>query len=644
MKKTLLVLTLALPGIATGVVLAPPAALAQTPPKPKKLTKDDVVKMVHAGIPENVIISKIKNSGSVFHLEVADMIALKKVGVSDRVLEAMVNTEMGAGRPEATPTPAPQPTGGGSGGNSEEESILGGGPPTDNGTSGGEEGGGSVFGSGQNVSLSQAAGLFRDQKWPEASDALFNLIENNKLNNPSDLADAQQHLGDSLYHMGLYQSALYYYLDAIHNGAQTRAFGPSLARVIELSDKLRDDRRLLQELQNIQPAQIPAELRRDAGYFYGQLFFRKEDYDGAKRALHAVGKDSPYYGKARYTEGVIDSLGDDIPGAVAAFRDSINAGGAPAPMSKVSSGDNAPDVVEDEARLAVARTLYAAGKYDQAVKAFRDVSQDGNEWAPSLFDNAWALYKNGEFGSSLGNVLSTRSPFFDAYYEPEGMILEAIVYYRLCLFPQANMTINKFVSTYGPYFRKIDSFNKQAASRPPEQVFAFLKDFVDSPKGKAASFMPYDLMLTVAQDGKISDILYHLRAIEYEQARIRDIGPWRGTRVAQACMDQMNGHKESLQKLGGKLVQLEFENQYDKLNDLLAQAKTIRFEITLGEKNALEQSIIHGTGAATGAVQGHTHDVDVHVPDDHYYWPFEGEYWKDEIGYYQFAVEGECAK
>ena len=92
----------------------------------------------------------------------------------------------------------------------------------------------------------------------------------------------------------------------------------------------------------------------------------------------------------------------------------------------------------------------------------------------------------------------------------------------------------------------------------------------------------------------------------------------------------------------GKLIMREMEDQDDKLDNLFAQAKTIRFEITLGEKEALEKSI--SSGQRETSLEGHGNESKIIVPDDHYYWPFEGEYWKDEIGYYRFAVTGECIK
>ena len=650
MRKILsLVLGLALAMSATGAAVARDGdvLVAQAPPKgTKKLTKDDVIKMSKAGIPDSVIIGKISKSGTVFNLEVSEIVALKKAGVSEKVIEAMVNTEMNEGRPETTKkpsgtgtpragrTPTPPP--------SEEEEILGVTPPTD----APEEGG--VWGGAAGGNMAQAAALYRDGKWDQASDMLFGLLEAGRVP-PKDVPEMQKRLADCLYAMGLFQSALYYYQDAVEGGA----YASGLPRTIELSDRLKDDRKLLQMLDAIKPGDIPAELRRDAGYFYGQLYFRKaqsqepgtpgynDEVSRAKKALGAVPKDSKFYGRAKYTEGVIQSVEGSNEAALNAFREAIAAGDGANAAERNAKGN--VDAVEQQARLAIGRTLYQAEKYDQAVNAFREISRDGTRWGPSLFENAWALHRDKEYGFALGNILSTKAPFFESFYEPEGKILEAIVYYRLCLFPQASATINSYFQQYAPVHAKIKAFRKQAAARPPEQVFAFLKDFVDSPKGKAASFMPSDLMLAVAEDGKIADILYHLQAIEFEQQKIRDIGAWRSSRVAAAVMDQMNGHKASLQKLGGRLVLNEFEVQDNKLDELNAQAKNIRFEITLGEKEALEASLL-GKEGGTATSTGKLKDVAVIVPDDHYFWPFEGEYWKDEVGYYKFAVEGSCNK
>jgi hypothetical protein len=56
------------------------------------LTVVDVQALARAGINDDLIISQIRNSRTVYHLTTADIITLKNTGVSDRVIDFMINT------------------------------------------------------------------------------------------------------------------------------------------------------------------------------------------------------------------------------------------------------------------------------------------------------------------------------------------------------------------------------------------------------------------------------------------------------------------------------------------------------------------------------------------------------------------------
>src|SRR5687767_12695599 len=56
------------------------------------MTIQDVVKLSDSDVGDDVIISQIEASGEVFTLTVDDILALKKAGVSDRVISFMINT------------------------------------------------------------------------------------------------------------------------------------------------------------------------------------------------------------------------------------------------------------------------------------------------------------------------------------------------------------------------------------------------------------------------------------------------------------------------------------------------------------------------------------------------------------------------
>jgi hypothetical protein len=63
----------------------------------------DVKALARSGINDDVIISQIRNSRTVYHLSAADIIDLRDAGVSNRVIDFMINTPSSIGGPPATP-------------------------------------------------------------------------------------------------------------------------------------------------------------------------------------------------------------------------------------------------------------------------------------------------------------------------------------------------------------------------------------------------------------------------------------------------------------------------------------------------------------------------------------------------------------
>ena len=78
----------------------------------------DVKALAKAGISEDVIINQIQNSRTIYHLSAADIIDLRDAGVTDKVVNYMINTpsNAGAGAPAGTvvvqqaPPPPPAET------------------------------------------------------------------------------------------------------------------------------------------------------------------------------------------------------------------------------------------------------------------------------------------------------------------------------------------------------------------------------------------------------------------------------------------------------------------------------------------------------------------------------------------------------
>jgi len=84
-------------------------ALATAPRAPRPLTNDDVVTMVQAGLPQDVVIEKIKASKTAFDTSTDALVALKKEGVGGDIIRVMVNPSSESRQPGGVPGNSNQP-------------------------------------------------------------------------------------------------------------------------------------------------------------------------------------------------------------------------------------------------------------------------------------------------------------------------------------------------------------------------------------------------------------------------------------------------------------------------------------------------------------------------------------------------------
>lgn len=83
----------------TAVDRDPPSPpMAQMPPQTQRniqgqsISVADVMALAKAGLSDEVILSHIRNSQTVYHLTTAEIIDLKNTGVSEKVIDFMINT------------------------------------------------------------------------------------------------------------------------------------------------------------------------------------------------------------------------------------------------------------------------------------------------------------------------------------------------------------------------------------------------------------------------------------------------------------------------------------------------------------------------------------------------------------------------
>ena len=203
-------------------------------------------------------------------------------------------------------------------------------------------------------------------------------------------------------------------------------------------------------------------------------------------------------------------------------------------------------------------------------------------------------------------------------------MLKAIVYYENCRYPEARRVLETFNSTYEPLYDEL-----VALATKPAAPSVFLEQAV-SPRVRRLAFTDPSIK-------RLSDA-----AAEIDAEVDHGIGDrnqdFRASPLAATLKERLAREKTQLSTEAGQRARAKLEYERDQLRSMLAQALRISIEVSRQEREALEGSLAAGSQVEVVKDLRWTHAVS----DEHLYWPYEGEFWRDELGTYSYTLTKGC--
>jgi hypothetical protein len=90
----------------------------------------------------------------------------------------------------------------------------------------------------------------------------------------------------------------------------------------------------------------------------------------------------------------------------------------------------------------------------------------------------------------------------------------------------------------------------------------------------------------------------------------------------------------------GDLARQRYQRNLEELDEHLRNGEKILIDITAAQRNELDQAIAaNQVTVADSKIFGQ-----VKPDEEHMLWPFDGEYWRDELGFYRQVVESACGR
>ena len=499
----------------------------------------------------------------------------------------------------------------------------------------------------------QAKRLFDGEKWAEAALALNRVRSGDTGDDEGNKQLASYNLAISLYQLKLYQASYNLFSEIADNPYHLK-FNETLLWLSKLATQLPEPADIIERVGKYKEEAIARfdnanqrELYWQLNYLLGRYKYRNRQYEEAIRLFDKVGKQSKYHVQARFFTGIsFVQLRRSVP-AVKAFN------------SIVAAIDAGVEGVEDEQRmrdlafLSMARTYYTASirmnentptvdakRLSAAVKYWNLIDVGSEYWLDGLFEESWAYFMAGDYPRALGNIHTIQSPFFPNSFYPEADILKAVIYFANCQYKEATTVVARFKLKYEPVRNEMEKTLATFKGENQEaRMFQFLRNVRE---GKAN----LDERVRPIVEGSLSDRqllrnIEYVRILEEEERSFSKVpAAFRNSPLGGDVQDALDLAKDLAVRNAGELARLRYQRTVDEINEHLRNAAKILIDVTAAERNKLEQAVQSGqVSRAESRIYG------VVTPDEeHVLWPFNGEFWRDELGFYRQVVISKCGR
>lgn len=407
---------------------------------------------------------------------------------------------------------------------------------------------------------------------------------------------------------------------------QAVLYGPTSARFEEMFDILREisnEVRFLdpqiENLTGFSVNQYSERFQNEWHYFLGRFFWQYGDIDRALTLLERIPQGTSRYGQARYLSGVMLLEDGRNAAAYGAFQDAVIA----------EAGEEGDTDIFELGNLAIARIAFEIQEYDVALYHYNRVADLSNRHVRARYEMSWSYLLKADWDRAVGALHTMHSPYYETSFWPELWVLEAFIYLRTCQLELAQETVYDHDRYVGALTEPVQQFIVETAG--PEQYY----QAIDTYYARFGTNNPVNLPLEAVRF-VLGDITFvkqreRIDALRAEQELLQSMAAELGDFASNAEVALNADIQTAVIEAGLRVAALVQEFQ-DELEDWNVKAQELEIEITT-ERLMLQEVTLEG-----GVTESSASTSLFVLAQDWQAWPFEGEYWIDEVDNYRGAL------
>ncbi|MBK7538093.1 MAG: hypothetical protein IPI49_22520 [Myxococcales bacterium] len=503
-----------------------------------------------------------------------------------------------------------------------------------------------VFATGQahaqdgapSATLERAIKLYEQEQWLGASIELKKVVDGDSGDGPRNKQRGEFFMGKALYQLHFYAGALSYFDKIVAAGDAHPYHAATLKWLAALSVKLPDTSGILAKIGTYNESALSdpsiGEAKDQLYFLLGRFFYSKggdENFDKAISLFQQVARDSEYFIKAKFFEGVTHVRKYQGKAAIDAFKEILVIGQErPKQYAKADI-----ETYEELARLQMGRVFYSTQQFDTSIKYYEKLPQDSADWTKSLFEASWAYFMKSLNSKALGNIHTLNAPYFEDEFYPESMLLKAVIYFKYCLYEQAEEAIADYNEKFQPLTANLDQL--LAKYEDDGEFYGYVVKVLAGKGGLDESTQR--LVMSVLNDRTLRKTFAWVDELQGELDLLaKQDKAWQTTKVAGELLGDLTLQKSLAEAQAGKVARDRVKRLAGELSALARDGSKIRFEILQGKGDKISNESLGVRVSAKEKAEP------IIIDDEHFLWKFNGEYWKDELGYYRFRIRSRCPK
>ncbi len=482
--------------------------------------------------------------------------------------------------------------------------------------------------------LQKALKLYESNDYYSASIELHKVIEGETGDSEANKQRAEFWMGKTLYHLHFYSASLSYFDRIVQKGDQHRYYNATLKWLASLSRQLPESAGILKKIGKYDRAQLeqPAleKVRDELFYLLGRFHYSQSNFKDAASLFAMVPTTSPFYARAKFMEGITYVRSYQARPASDAFKTLLR-------VARDAPATNEIKDFEELSILSLARVFYSTSQFDLSIKYYDLIPPESPNWLDSLFESAWSHFQKNNFSKALGNIHTLNAPYFDTQFFPESMILRAVIYFQNCLYDRSAEAIKEFNGKYPPLRNQLNALLRQY--KDPAELFEFAQKIRGGSAGLSDEIQR--IAKAALSDKTVIKSFAYVDELDRELKQVQAADPaWKATAIAGVVLQDLTLQKSLAQNEAGGLAQRRLLRVSQEIQELIKQAIKVEYETINGQKDKLEASLRNEQVVPAN----YTEQVHITPDDEHYFWPFDGQYWRDELGYYRFKIKSACTR